>query len=238
MPEHPYLQWPVFRRSVVAGFQRSLTDKAPPVRLQDLTRLVQQHGQLESLYYEIEDVISRQNDYIFSAKYPLVEVQKLQDEVRRGVRELEERAKQCSQSPADACPVKPGETSQDYRYRKTLPAPKNSVAALREIETLPPQIEKLQGTIAYLEDHQRRAGRARTRSAVADLPKMRQELEALRKRLTDAQADYPKAIISAAMSRWIEYASDQRCKVSLAHEGCLSNEEKNRLREEIRTAYQ
>jgi hypothetical protein len=25
MPEHPYLQWPVFRRSVVAAFQRSLT---------------------------------------------------------------------------------------------------------------------------------------------------------------------------------------------------------------------
>jgi hypothetical protein len=27
MPEHPYLQWPVFRRSVVAAFQRSLTAK-------------------------------------------------------------------------------------------------------------------------------------------------------------------------------------------------------------------
>ena len=26
MPEHPYLQWPVFRRSVVAAFQRSLTE--------------------------------------------------------------------------------------------------------------------------------------------------------------------------------------------------------------------
>jgi antiphage defense system Thoeris ThsB-like protein len=25
MPDHPYLQWPVFRRSVVAAFQRSLT---------------------------------------------------------------------------------------------------------------------------------------------------------------------------------------------------------------------
>jgi hypothetical protein len=25
MPKHPYLQWPVFRRSVVAAFQRSLT---------------------------------------------------------------------------------------------------------------------------------------------------------------------------------------------------------------------
>ena len=25
MPEHPYLQWPVFRRSIVAAFQRSLT---------------------------------------------------------------------------------------------------------------------------------------------------------------------------------------------------------------------
>ena len=25
MSEHPYLQWPVFRRSVVAAFQRSLT---------------------------------------------------------------------------------------------------------------------------------------------------------------------------------------------------------------------
>jgi hypothetical protein len=25
MPEHPYLQWPVFRRSVVAAFDRSLT---------------------------------------------------------------------------------------------------------------------------------------------------------------------------------------------------------------------
>jgi hypothetical protein len=25
MPDHPYLQWPVFRRSLVAAFQRSLT---------------------------------------------------------------------------------------------------------------------------------------------------------------------------------------------------------------------
>jgi hypothetical protein len=25
MPDHPYLQWPVFRRSVVAAFERSLT---------------------------------------------------------------------------------------------------------------------------------------------------------------------------------------------------------------------
>ena len=25
MPDNPYLQWPVFRRSVVAAFQRSLT---------------------------------------------------------------------------------------------------------------------------------------------------------------------------------------------------------------------
>ena len=25
MPEHPYLKWPVFRRSVVAAFRRSLT---------------------------------------------------------------------------------------------------------------------------------------------------------------------------------------------------------------------
>ncbi len=29
MPEHPYLQWPVFRRSVVAAFQRSLTPAVP-----------------------------------------------------------------------------------------------------------------------------------------------------------------------------------------------------------------
>jgi hypothetical protein len=28
MPDNPYLQWPVFRRSVVAAFQRSLT---PPL---------------------------------------------------------------------------------------------------------------------------------------------------------------------------------------------------------------
>jgi hypothetical protein len=28
MPEHPYLQWPAFRRSVVAAFQRSLTPLA------------------------------------------------------------------------------------------------------------------------------------------------------------------------------------------------------------------
>ena len=26
MPEYPYLQWPVFRRSIVAAFQRSLTE--------------------------------------------------------------------------------------------------------------------------------------------------------------------------------------------------------------------
>ena len=32
MPEHPYLQWPVFRRSVVAAFQRSLTSR----RISDL----------------------------------------------------------------------------------------------------------------------------------------------------------------------------------------------------------
>ena len=32
MPEHPYLQWPVFRRSVVAAFLRSLTQlNAKPV---------------------------------------------------------------------------------------------------------------------------------------------------------------------------------------------------------------
>jgi hypothetical protein len=29
MPEHPYLQWPVFRRSIVAAFQRSLTGIEP-----------------------------------------------------------------------------------------------------------------------------------------------------------------------------------------------------------------
>ena len=27
MPDNPYLQWPVFRRSVVAAFQRSLTPR-------------------------------------------------------------------------------------------------------------------------------------------------------------------------------------------------------------------
>ena len=32
MPEHPYLQWPVFRRSVVAAFQRSLTSRVRSVR--------------------------------------------------------------------------------------------------------------------------------------------------------------------------------------------------------------
>src|SRR5687767_15558482 len=29
MSEHPYLQWPVFRRSIVAAFDRSLTDSSP-----------------------------------------------------------------------------------------------------------------------------------------------------------------------------------------------------------------
>ena len=29
MPEYPYLQWPVFRRSVVAAFERSLTHERP-----------------------------------------------------------------------------------------------------------------------------------------------------------------------------------------------------------------
>src|SRR4029450_10629671 len=29
MPDPPYLQWPLFRRSVVAAFQRSLTQKSP-----------------------------------------------------------------------------------------------------------------------------------------------------------------------------------------------------------------
>ena len=33
MPDNPYLQWPVFRRSVVAAFQRSLNIKKPSVRL-------------------------------------------------------------------------------------------------------------------------------------------------------------------------------------------------------------
>jgi len=32
MPDHPYLQWPVFRRSVVAAFQRSLTRRSPSYR--------------------------------------------------------------------------------------------------------------------------------------------------------------------------------------------------------------
>ena len=33
MPEHPYLQWPVFRRSVVAAFQRSLTSVRERLRV-------------------------------------------------------------------------------------------------------------------------------------------------------------------------------------------------------------
>lgn len=30
MPEYPYLQWPVFRRSIVAAFDRSLTPCSDP----------------------------------------------------------------------------------------------------------------------------------------------------------------------------------------------------------------
>ena len=36
MPDNPYLQWPVFRRSVVAAFQRSLTVKGAEQRLVEL----------------------------------------------------------------------------------------------------------------------------------------------------------------------------------------------------------
>jgi low affinity Fe/Cu permease len=42
MPDHPYLQWPVFRRSVVAAFQRSLTQnrdtRALQLKLDELIR--------------------------------------------------------------------------------------------------------------------------------------------------------------------------------------------------------
>ena len=31
MPEHPYLQWPLFRRSIVAAFERSLTRVRTPM---------------------------------------------------------------------------------------------------------------------------------------------------------------------------------------------------------------
>ena len=37
MPEFPYLQWPVFRRSVVAAFRRSLTP-SNPVDMRELSR--------------------------------------------------------------------------------------------------------------------------------------------------------------------------------------------------------
>jgi len=36
MPEYPYLQWPVFRRSVVAAFERSLTFNASTATPTDL----------------------------------------------------------------------------------------------------------------------------------------------------------------------------------------------------------
>ena len=35
MPEHPYLQWPVFRRSIVAAFARSLTLSSKVVMARD-----------------------------------------------------------------------------------------------------------------------------------------------------------------------------------------------------------
>ena len=46
MPEHPYLQWPVFSRSIVAAFDRSLTSHATGRNrlLRDVDELVRHEG--------------------------------------------------------------------------------------------------------------------------------------------------------------------------------------------------